>query len=107
MNPPQYFDLPVKDGQLQPLIAAKWTANSPLVMVDQYVPNLRQYRAITIDVGLQDPLLSSNKDLDQALMRLGVPHAFETYEGNHMSGVKIRFATKVLPFFGENLASKK
>ena len=24
MNPPQYFDLPTKDGQLQPLIAAKW-----------------------------------------------------------------------------------
>jgi len=33
MNPPQYFDLPVKDGQIQPLIVAKYAANSPLVMV--------------------------------------------------------------------------
>src|SRR5437773_817323 len=28
-NPPQYFDVPVKDGQVQPGIAAKWVANSP------------------------------------------------------------------------------
>ncbi len=24
MNPPQFFDLPTKDGEIQPLIAAKW-----------------------------------------------------------------------------------
>jgi len=56
-----------------------------------------------MDVGLQDTLLNSNKDLDQALTRLKIPHLFETYEGNHMSGVKSRFATKVLPFFSEHL----
>ena len=107
MNPPQYFDLPTKDGQLQPLIAAKWVANSPLVMVDQYVPNLKQYRAIAIDVGLQDTLATTNTQLDQALTRLSVPHKFETYEGDHMSGVKSRFAAKVLPFFSENLSAKR
>lgn len=107
LNPPQYFDLPEKDGQLQPLIAAKWTANSPLVIVDQYVPNLKEYRAIAMDVGLQDTLLGSNKDLDQALTRLGIHHTFETYEGTHMSGVKTRFAAKVLPFFSDNLALQK
>ncbi|HEY3836280.1 MAG TPA: alpha/beta fold hydrolase [Bryobacteraceae bacterium] len=31
MNPPKYFDLPTKDGEIQPLIAAKWTTNSPLL----------------------------------------------------------------------------
>jgi S-formylglutathione hydrolase FrmB len=103
MNPPQYFDVPVKDGQLQPLVAAKWVANSPLVMVDQYVPSLKQYHAITLDVGLQDGLLANNQDLDAALTRLGVAHTFETYEGNHMSRVKERFAAKVLPFFSANL----
>jgi enterochelin esterase-like enzyme len=103
MNPPQFFDLPEKDGQLQPLVAAKWIANSPLVMVDQYVPSLRKYRAIALDVGLQDGLLANNQDLDQALTRLAVPHTFETYEGNHMSRVKERFAAKVLPFFSANL----
>jgi S-formylglutathione hydrolase FrmB len=103
MNPPEYFDLPEKDGQLQPLVAAKWVANSPLVMVDQYVPNLRMYHAIAVDVGLQDTLLGNNQDLDKALTRLGIAHTFETYEGDHMSRVKDRFAANVLPFFSANL----
>jgi S-formylglutathione hydrolase FrmB len=103
MNPPQYFDLPTKDGVVQPLIAAKWIANSPLIMVDQYVPNLKQYRAIAMDVGNEDPLGAANKDLDQALTRLGIRHLFETYEGNHTNRVPERFQTKVLPFFAQNL----
>jgi S-formylglutathione hydrolase FrmB len=107
MNPPQYFDLPTKDGALQPLIAAKWVANSPLVMVDQYVPSLKQYRAIAMDVGNEDPLGAANKDLDQTLTRLGVTHGFETYEGNHTNRVRERFETKVLPFFSEKLSVEK
>jgi S-formylglutathione hydrolase len=103
MNPPQFFDLPEKDGEFQPAIAAKWVANSPLAMVDQYVPNLKKYRAIAMDVGLQDGLITSNKELDQSLVRLGVTHTFETYEGDHTNHVKERFELKVLPFFSENL----
>lgn len=105
-NPPQFFDLPTKDGQVQPLVAAKWTANSPLVMVDQYVPNLKKYRAIALDVGTRDPFLTTNTQLDQALTRLGIPHKFETYDGDHGSRIKERFAAKVLPFFSANLAAK-
>ncbi|HUO33111.1 MAG TPA: alpha/beta hydrolase-fold protein, partial [Bryobacteraceae bacterium] len=106
-NPPKYFDLPTKDGAIQPLIAAKWTTNSPLVMVDQYVPNLKSYRAIAIDVGTQDPFLTTNTQLDQALTRLGVSHKFETYEGTHGNRITERFASKVLPFFAGNLAPAK
>src|SRR5881394_1394038 len=61
-------------GVVQPLIAAKWVANSPLVMVDQYVPSLKRYRAIAVDVGDKDPLGASNVDLDKALTRLGISH---------------------------------
>jgi len=103
MNPPQYFDLPTKDGVLQPLIAAKWVANSPLVMVDQYVPHLKQYRAIALDVGNDDPLGEANLDLDAALRRLGVSHTFEEYEGNHTDRVRDRFRANVLPFFSQQL----
>ena len=103
MNPPQYFDLPTKDGVLQPLIAAKWVANSPLIMVDQYVPSLRQYHAIAMDVGDADPLGAANKDLDQSLTRLGISHTFELYEGNHTSRVRERFESKVIPFFAKQL----
>ena len=39
-----------------PEIMAKYTANSPLAFVDQYIGNLKQYRAIAMDVGDQDGL---------------------------------------------------
>lgn len=107
LNPPKYFDLPLKEGIIQPLIAAKWTTNSPLLLVDQYVPNLKRYRAIAIDVGTEDPFLTTNTELDQALTRLQVTHKFETYEGNHMNRIKVRFAAKVLPFLSENLAAAR
>jgi S-formylglutathione hydrolase FrmB len=97
--------LPVDDGTVHPEIVAKWIANSPLAFVDQYVSNLKKYRAIMMDVGLQDNLLATNKLMDQSLTRLGVVHTFETYEGNHGNRVKERFETKVLPFFSENLKS--
>jgi hypothetical protein len=35
-NPPLYLDLPTKDGQPQPDVLAKWTANAPLAFIDQY-----------------------------------------------------------------------
>jgi S-formylglutathione hydrolase len=102
-NPPQFLDLPTKDGELQPAVAAKWVANSPLAMVDQYIPNLKKYHAIAMEVGLQDGLAASNQELDQALSRFDVVHTFETYEGDHTNRVKERFETKVLPFFSNNL----
>jgi S-formylglutathione hydrolase FrmB len=102
-NPPQYFDLPFKDGELDALVAAKWLANAPLVMVDQYVPSLMGYRAIALDVGNADPLGADTVQLDAALTRLKVAHAFEQYEGDHGNRVRERFATKVLPFFSEHL----
>lgn len=106
-NPPLFFDLPVKDGQFQPFIAAKWIANSPLAMVDQYVPNLKRYRAIAMDCGLQDPLIGSNKEFDEALTRLGIRHTFETFEGQHSDRLKDRIEQKVLPFFSSNLEFPK
>ncbi len=106
-NPPTYFDLPTKDGEAQPLIASKWTANSPLLMVDQYVPNLKRYRAIFIEVGTRDPFLTLNTQLSQALTRLGVQHKFETYDGDHGSRIKARFAESLLPFFTANLTPAK
>jgi enterochelin esterase-like enzyme len=103
-NPPQFFDLPTKEGQLVPAIAAKWVANSPLAMVDQYSSNLKKYKAFMMDCGLQDGLQGSNKELDESLKRLGVPHTYETYEGDHTNHVKDRWEQKVLPFFSQNLS---
>ncbi len=103
-KPPLFFDQPTEDGKFNPNIAAKWVANSPLAMVDQYLGNLKKFKAIAMDVGLQDNLAGSNRQLDALLTQFDIVHTFETYEGDHTNHVKDRFEQKVLPFFSANLA---
>ena len=103
-NPPLYFDLPVKDGKPQTLIAAKWDANSPLAMLDQYVPNLKEFHAIALDVGTKDGLMPSIEELDRDMTTFGIHHTFETYDGTHVSGIQVRLEGKVIPFFSKNLS---
>jgi len=103
-NPPLYLDLPTRNGEVRPEIAVKWAASSPVAMLDQYVPNLKKMRAIALDIGLQDTLIASNQVFVQALTRFGVPHTFETYEGDHGSRISQRLEEKVLPFFSNNLS---
>jgi enterochelin esterase-like enzyme len=102
-NPPLYFDLPTKDGVLQPEIVAKYSANSPLAFVDQYVGNLKQYRAISMDVGDQDGLRFDATKLHNILDNYGIVNSFEIYFGTHVSAVADRFQNHVLPFFSKNL----
>jgi S-formylglutathione hydrolase FrmB len=104
-NPPQFFDLPTKDGEIQPLIAAKWPANSPLVMVDQHVPALKTMRAIALDVGDKDPFVTTNRQLNEALTRLDIANSLEVYDGDHGNRVGERFESKVIPFFSKYLDS--
>ena len=105
-NPPQFFDLPTKDGEIQPLIAAKWPANSPLVMVDQHVPALKTMRAIALDVGDKDPFVTTNRQLNEALTRLDIANSLEVYDGDHGNRVGERFESKVLPFFSKYLDAR-
>ncbi len=102
-NPPLYFDLPTKDGVPQPEIVAKFTANSPLAFVDQYTDNLKQYRAIFMDVGDQDGLRFDATRLHNILDNYGIANGFEIYSGTHTSAVSDRFQNHVLPFFSKNL----
>jgi S-formylglutathione hydrolase FrmB len=102
-NPPYYFDWPYANGEAQPVVQGKWAANSPLIFVDQYVPALKSYDAIMLDVGDKDTLAATNTQLDAALTRLGVAHGWEVYEGNHGNRVGQRFVDKLLPFFSEHL----
>jgi len=76
-------------------------------MVDQYVPNLKRYRTIAIEVGTRDPFLTLSTQLDHALTRLGVQHKFETQDGDHGSRIKARFSENLLPFFTANLTPAK
>jgi S-formylglutathione hydrolase FrmB len=102
-NPPLYLDLPVKDGQPQPDVLAKWAANAPLAFIDQYIGNLRQYRAISLDVGDKDGLRVDTGKLHDVLDKYGIANSFEVYQGTHTSAVAARFQSYVLPFFSKNL----
>ncbi len=105
-NPPLYLDLPTKDGVAQPDVVAKWTANAPLVFVDQYVDNLRKYHGVSIDVGDQDGLRFDAGKLHDILDKYGIANSFEIYPGTHTSKVADRFQNHVMKFFSENLCSQ-
>ena len=106
-NPPLYFDLPMKNGVPQPGVLAKWAANAPLAFVDQYIDNLRRYRAIAMDVGDQDGLRFDTEKLHDILDSYGIRNSFELYHGTHTSAVADRFQNHVLPFFSKNLCFTK
>ena len=97
----------MKDGAVQPDVLAKWTANAPLAFVDQYIGNLRQYRAISIDVGDQDGLRVDAGKLHDVLDNYGIANSFEVYQGTHTSKVADRIQNHVIPFFSKNLCSQK
>jgi enterochelin esterase-like enzyme len=102
-NPPLYLDLPTKAGEPQLDVLAKWAANAPLAFIDQYVANLRRYRAISIDVGDQDGLRVDTGKLHDVLDKYDIANGFEQYQGTHTSAVAVRFQNYVLPFFSKNL----
>jgi len=105
-NPPLYLDLPTKDGVPQPEVLAKWTANAPLAFADQYVANLRQYRAIAMDVGDKDGLRVDAGKLHDVFDKYGLENSFEVYPGTHTSAVAVRFQNHVMKFFSQSLCFK-
>ncbi len=104
VKPPLYMDLPI--GDAREAVLAKWAANAPLAMIDQYVGNLRQYSAIAIDVGDQDGLKADTERLHQVLDRYGIKNSFEIYAGTHTSRVAYRVQDQMIPFFSRTLSAK-
>jgi enterochelin esterase-like enzyme len=102
-KPPLFLDLPIKDGKPDPEVMAKFNANSPLAFVDQYIGNLRRYKAISIDVGDKDGLRDDARRLHEVLDSYKIGNKFEIYEGDHTNRVAGRFQDLVLPFFSQNL----
>ena len=101
--PPFYLDLPTKDGVPQPAVLARWAANSPLAMVDQYVTNLRRYTGIALDVGDRDGLRTDTAELHRLLDSYGIGNTFDVYPGDHVSAVADRMQNHVLPYFSRTL----
>lgn len=101
-KPPFFLDLPL-EGDAQKEVLAKWAANAPLAFVDQYIGNLKRYRAIALDVGDQDGLRVDAAKLHETLDDYGIANTFEEYSGTHTSRVADRFQNHVMKFFSGSL----
>jgi S-formylglutathione hydrolase len=107
-SPPLFVDLPTRNGEVNPLVIARWAANAPLALADQYIGNLRKMNAIAIDAGdMDEPIATTVRTLHATLDGYGLAHTFEIYEGNHVNRIAERLATQVLPFFAAHLASPR
>lgn len=111
-KPPLFVDFPVaglgRERKRVEDVCARWSANMPVAMVDQYRSNLARLRGIAFDAGRRDefphiPL--TNRDFARALRRNGIAHTFEEHDGDHNSRAAERMETKLLPFFSRVLAS--
>ena len=91
------------DGTIDPLVNQRLAANSPVVLVPQYLPALNSLEAFAMDIGDKDFLLQGNAAFRAELDRFGVKYHFELYEGDHGNRIAERIRTEVLPFFGEHL----
>ncbi|WP_216650035.1 alpha/beta hydrolase family protein [Lewinella sp. W8] len=111
-KPPFYCDIPfayhneelvVKEDVLQ-----KWYKNMPLYMIDDYLDNLRQLRAIKLDWGRNagDRFTIQCEMFSQRLENVGITHFAEEYIGTHVSGIFTkdgRVPNQMLPFFDHYL----
>ena len=106
-KPPFYADMATKDGVIDPLVIAKWSANSPVAMVPQYLPALRSMTAIGIDTGDKDFVNPDDKAMHAELEKFGIKHDWELYEGDHGNRVSERLEKAVFPFFAKHLVFPK
>jgi len=102
-NPPLYVSAGVKDGVVDPLLQARLHANSPLVLLPQYLPAMKGLEAIRIEVGDKDFLLNDDTWMHNEFERFGVAHEWKIFEGDHGNRVSARIRSELLPFFGAHL----
>jgi S-formylglutathione hydrolase FrmB len=111
---PFFVDLPAsgqrENRQPAEEAAARWTANMPLYMVDQYRTNLMRLRGIAFDVGKRDQFTHippTNRAFARALKRNGIKHTFEEHDGDHNDKAPEQIEKKVLPLFSRVLEFEK
>jgi S-formylglutathione hydrolase FrmB len=106
-KPPFFADFPVKKKGEPDAVAeqsqARWLANTPMWMIDQYRANLARLRGIAFDVGTKEELLKSIRDFSGVLKRNKIQHIFEEFDGDHIDKTAERIETRILPFFSRTL----
>ncbi len=107
-KPPFFADFPVKKKGESDSAAeraqARWLANTPMWMVDQYSANLARLRGVAFDVGTKEELLKSIREFSDVLKRNKIQHIFEEFDGDHINKTAERVETRIMPFFSRTLA---
>lgn len=88
-----------------PGILEEWAEHSPYDMVIDSASRIRRLHGLAFDIGTHDDLVQPSliAGMDSILTRYRVPHTYETYDGDHVSGIGARMTTRVLPFFSRTL----
>lgn len=84
----------------------RWYGAMPDHLVPSHVPNLKSLRGLAFDYGLEDGFThipAGADELTHLLEKNGIPFLFESYHGDHNSGVPVRVGTRLLPFMAEKL----
>jgi S-formylglutathione hydrolase FrmB len=90
-------------------VLAQWTAATPAALLPAHLASLRQLRGLAFDWGEQDQIQHippTCRAFSTALAAYGIPHAAESYAGNHgnrIMGREGRMYQKLLPFFNQHL----
>jgi len=102
-KPPFYFNLPTQNGEPQAAIYADFAAGALTSLLHQYVPEMKSFSAIGIEIGDQDFLIEDNTTMDALMTSYGIQHSFETYDGDHVNRLPQRFENNMLRFFSQHL----
>ena len=108
-KPPFYADFPDGSDASAENAKARWLANIPNFMVDQYRTNLSKLRGIAFDAGTKEEgfIQQPNREFSETLKRNRIKHTFEVLEGGHGDKLNERIEFKILPFFSRLLISEK
>ncbi len=110
-RPPFFVDLPYRIAGdsvvIDSSVASRWRVG-PLMMAKSHAANLARLN-IAFDAGDDDGLRDipvRARELDALLTELGIPHAFDIYEGTHGNRIRARIEQKALPFFSKHLTAE-
>jgi enterochelin esterase-like enzyme len=97
-NPPWYVDLPFEypSGNIIPSVWARFLEHDPFTLVGTKASQLKSLNGFYMDAATSDAWYDLSVAYHQGLEAQGVPHVFETFPGDHFSGMfsRLRIALK-------------
>jgi S-formylglutathione hydrolase len=75
-----------------------WLQSDPYTQLEPRRDNLARLK-LAFDMGTADRMLPQCQMMHQALEKLGLPHSYEEFQGDHVSQRRQRLHDQVLPYF--------